>query len=118
MSKNKNAAHTSEADKLLDAVEEIRNEEKAPSFTCVKCGGHACDIRRPLGEPAIFICRACKYRAYKGVSNPNPFYPVHVQHGQGEGRGPAASTLAKEIKEQPDKLSPTYRRKGKTKDDE
>lgn len=93
MSFNKeNAAHTSNADKILSAVQEVRAEEKAPVFTCVKCGSNSFTARRPLGGPLIRLCAACGAKQYKGSGSIAPLLPENLNHKQGQSKGPIYSS--------------------------
>ena len=110
--KKENAAHTSNADKVLSAVQEVRKEEDKPIFTCVKCGSNDFTTRRPLGGPLIRICSKCGSKQYRGSGTIAPLLPENLNHKQGQARGPAYSATPKPKQ---DKHQPRYRSKGKTK---
>ena len=117
MSVKKNAAQTSNADKVIDAISEVRNKEKKPGYACNSCGSGSFTPRRALGGPLIRVCNACgskdvgaRGRGLSFLSDKN------LNHGQGKGRGPTAKTLSKQTSVKKDKFQPTYRKKGKSRE--
>ena len=108
----KNAAHTSNADRVIDAVSEV-DRKKPNSYVCNNCGSESFTARKPLGEPLIRICNSCGSKSFKGRFSMAPTLPENVHHKQGFGRGPAVSSLSKQTTRKNDKHTPTYRSKGK-----
>lgn len=108
--KKENAAHTSRADKVIDAVSEVRKDEKPKGFVCVKCSGTSYTPRNPLGGPLIQVCNSCGHKQAKARGNTSALRPENLTHKQGTGRGPTWSATPAP---KPDKHQHAYRRKGK-----
>lgn len=111
--KFKNAAKTSNADRVLEAVSEVRAEPKKPLFVCTNCEGTSFTTRKPLGGPLIRICSSCGAKSFKPAKSMAALMPENLNHGQGTGRGPTASTLDRQSPPKPDKHQPEFRSKGK-----
>ena len=103
------AASVSNADKVIDALQEVRAAEVKPSYCCADCGSTAFTVRSPLGGHKIKVCANCGSKLYAARANINPLMPSNINHDQGTGRGPTKQP----IKPKPTKNQPTYRNKGK-----
>lgn len=53
------------ADKLLDAIQEEREQNKDKTGGCLSCGGSSFVIRHVLGGPSIRVCNDCGTKKYK-----------------------------------------------------
>lgn len=112
MSIKKNAAQTSNADRVIDALAEVRNLEKKPGYRCSSCGGTSYTPRRALGGPLIQVCLSCGNKDVKGSGRGTVFLSdENLNHSQGVGRGPTASTLQKQQEPKEDKYTPTFKTK-------
>ena len=109
MSKKYTAASTSNADKIIDALDEVRSETKTPSYVCNNCNSTEYIVRSPLGGYKIKICARCKSKSYSSRANIAPLLAANKPHDQGTARGP----IKTEAKPKTDKHQPTYRHKGK-----
>mgnify|MGYP001052366286 CR=1 FL=1 len=103
------AASTSEADKVIDALNEVREEQKPVSYSCKNCGCTSYSVRSPLGGPKIKVCDNCNQKWYAARGNLAPLMPQNLNHKQGSTKGPIKSRP----KPKPAKHQPTYRSKGK-----
>lgn len=110
--KHKSAAHTSKADRVLDALQEVRQEPSAPKYQCQKCGCTSYNTRKPLGGPLIMFCAQCGSRTMKGAQCTTALLPENLNHNQGDSRGPTRSSFSTSSAK-PDKHEPAYRHKGK-----
>lgn len=108
--KHKSAAHTSKADRVLDALQEVRKEQTKPGYCCNKCGNFSYTSRRPLGGPLIMTCTECGHKQHKGAKHTTALQPENLNHKQGTSRGP---TWSASNSPKTDKHSPAYRGKGK-----
>ena len=110
MSEKYTSASTSNADKVIDALTEVRNAEKAyTGYVCSNCGSKNYSVRSPLGGPKIKVCNQCNSKSFTGSHNIAPLLNAKHPHDQGSARGPVHS----EFKPKPDKHQPKYRSKGK-----
>ena len=103
------SASTSNADKVIDALEEVQQEKQKPAYQCNECGGLHYTVRSPLGGPKIKICTNCGSKSYTGRASMAPLLPENLTHGQGTSRGPTKRIY----KQKPDKHQPTFRSKGR-----
>ena len=109
--KHKSAAHTSKADRVIDALSEVRKQEEKPKYQCRNCGSLRYTSRRALGGPLIMICADCGTKQTKGVGKGvSPLLPDNLTHKQGRTKGPSYSAT---IKPKTDTHSPRYRSNGK-----
>ena len=109
--KHKSAAHTSKADRVIDALSEVRKQEEKPKYQCRGCGCLRYTTRRALGGPLLMICAECGKKQTKGSGKGvTPLLPENLNHKQGKARGPSYSATNKP---KSDKHSPNYRSKGK-----
>lgn len=114
MTTNKNhRASTSQADKVLQAVSQVRKELKEASLGgCLECGSRDYTPRRALGGPLIKICNNCGYKNEGDRGRGSfPLTQSALKHDQGDAKGPTRS----EPKPKKDKHQPTYRSKGRSK---
>ena len=108
----KTSAQTSNADRVIDAIEEVRESERPrKGYVCDKCGNTSYEVRSPLGGPKIYVCTACGHKSYKGAYSVSPLLPENTNHKQGVARGPIKSA----VKPKRDKHIPSFRNKGKPK---
>lgn len=117
MTTNKNhTAATSQADKVLDAVSQVRKDQKEASlYGCIKCGSESYTPRRSLGGPLIKICNSCGYKNEIGTGRGYlPLIETNLLHEQGDLKGPTK----KDPTPEQDKHQPTYRTKGQGRSDE
>lgn len=110
MSKKHTSASTSNADKVIDALTEVRKEQTAYSgYVCSNCGSKNYSVRSPVGGPKIKVCGECNSKSFTGGHNIAPLLASKNPHNQGSTRGPIRS----QPKPKADKHQPTYRSKGK-----
>ena len=105
------SAKTSNADKLIEAVQEVRKSEKpVQRNACPECGSNRYESRRPLGGPLICTCRDCGHQYNRGRPNLAPLIAAKAPGPQGSGKGPVYTNKKPR---RGSKHTPTYRAKGK-----
>lgn len=104
------------ADKLLDAIQEEKEQNKSKTGGCLSCGNTSFASRHVLGGPSIKVCTVCGTKKYKHKNPATIALTKHTIDPENntitDGKGPYYSSASPSTSSK-NKHLPKYKSKGK-----